>query len=134
MKWWYVKVPAGMEAKCLGIGIKNGSEKIKNFGGMSGLKEGVYKVIVCGWDKENISYSIIGNNASGTGTVSNPKLSEEQDHQGSISTGLPNGQIVKLNETFYVKTAKNSLSSMEVEKITPGKIGFCVTFSDVPVH
>lgn len=126
MKWWCLKVPAGMETKCLGIGIKNGSEKIKSFGGMSGLKEGIYKVIVWGWDKENLSYSIITNNGSVIGGALNPKLAE-QDH-GVVSTAVPDGQIIKPDETFYVKSAKNSVSL--AEPITTDKIGYCFTFEN----
>ncbi len=127
MKWWCLKVPAGMETKCLGIGIKNGSEKIKSFGGMSGLKEGVCKVIVWGWDKENLSYSIIANNGSSViGGVLNPQFPDK--NQCVTSIAIPDGQIIKPDETFYVKSSKHSVSL--AEKITADKIGYCFTFEN----
>lgn len=125
MKWWCLKVPAGMETKPLGVGIKNGSEKIKSFGGVSGIKEGVYKVIVWGWDKEFISYTIIGAHVSMTGTLLNPDVPNK--NTGVVSTSIPNGQIIVPDQTFYVKGAENvSLTP----PVSTGKIGFCFTFAN----
>ena len=126
MKWWCLKVPAGMETKNLGIGIKNGSEKIKSFGGMGGLKEGIYKVIVWGWDKEKLSFAIITNNGNMIGGVLNPDISGQ--NLPVISIAIPDGQLIKPDETFYVKSSKNSVSL--AEKITTDKIGFCFTFEN----